>query len=323
MSDKPKNTKNPKNTEKAAQAEKNGQAGQAEPQRLSVFKTYKLYVGGKFPRSESGRVYEVTDPRGKWLANAPRSSRKDARDAVVAARKAFGGWSGATAYNRGQVLYRVAEMLEGRKGQFVQEVADAEGLSKAKAAEQVEAAIDRWVWYAGWTDKIAQVVGGANPVAGPYFNLSSPEPTGVVTVLAPQESSFLGLVSVLAPVIATGNTAVVIANEKYPLPALSLGEVLATSDVPGGVVNILTGGTAEIAAPLAAHQDVNAIDLAGADEALAKELEIAAADNLKRVVRPQPVDYSATPGTDRLTAFLETKTVWHPTGALGASGSSY
>ncbi|MGW0572802.1 aldehyde dehydrogenase family protein [Streptomyces tauricus] len=323
MSDKPKNPKNTEKAAQAAQAEKNGQAGQAEPQRLSVFKTYKLYVGGKFPRSESGRVYEVTDPRGKWLANAPRSSRKDARDAVVAARKAFGGWSGATAYNRGQVLYRVAEMLEGRKGQFVQEVADAEGLSKAKAAEQVEAAIDRWVWYAGWTDKIAQVVGGANPVAGPYFNLSSPEPTGVVTVLAPQESSFLGLVSVLAPVIATGNTAVVIASEKSPLPALSLGEVLATSDVPGGVVNILTGGTAEIAAPLAAHQDVNAIDLAGADEALAKELEIAAADNLKRVVRPQPVDYSATPGTDRLTAFLETKTVWHPTGALGASGSSY
>ncbi|MFE1795750.1 aldehyde dehydrogenase family protein [Streptomyces sp. NPDC059517] len=311
MSDKPKNT------EKAKQAE------QAAPQRLSVFKTYKLYVGGKFPRSESGRVYEVTDSKGTWLANAPRASRKDARDAVVAARKAFGGWSGATAYNRGQVLYRVAEMLEGRRDQFVREVADAEGLSKSRAALQVDAAIDRWVWYAGWTDKIAQVVGGGNPVAGPFFNLSSPEPTGVVTVLAPQESSFLGLVSVLAPVIATGNTAVVIASEKYPLPALSLGEVLATSDVPGGVVNLLTGGTAEIAAPLAAHQDVNAIDLAGADEELAKELEIAAADNLKRVVRPQPVDYFAAPGTDRLTAFLETKTVWHPTGALGASGSSY
>lgn len=217
--------------------------------RLSVFKTYKLYVGGKFPRSESGRVYEVTDSKGKWLANAPLSSRKDARDAVVAARKAFGGWSGATAYNRGQVLYRVAEMLEGRKGQFVHEVADAEGLSKSKAAAQVEATIDRWVWYAGWTDKIAQVVGGGNPVAGPYFNLSSPEPTGVVAVLAPQESSFLGLVSVLAPVIATGNTAVVVASEKSPLPALSLGEVLATSDVPGGVVNILSGRTAEIAAP--------------------------------------------------------------------------
>ncbi|MDN3285124.1 aldehyde dehydrogenase family protein [Streptomyces thermocarboxydus] len=293
-------------------------------ERLSVFKTYKLYVGGKFPRSESGRVYEVTDAKGKWLANAPRSSRKDARDAVVAARKAFGGWSGATAYNRGQILYRIAEMLEGRRDQYVREVGEAEGLSRSKAAAQVDAAIDRWVWYAGWTDKIAQVVGGGNPVAGPFFNLSSPEPTGVVAVLAPQESSFLGLVSVVAPVIATGNTAVVIASEKAPLPALSLGEVLATSDLPGGVVNILSGRTAEIAAPLAAHQDVNAIDLAGADEVLAKELEIAAADNLKRVLRPQPVDeWAAAPGTDRMTAFLETKTVWHPTGSLGASGSSY
>ncbi|MEU0003008.1 aldehyde dehydrogenase family protein [Streptomyces sp. NPDC006314] len=292
-------------------------------QRLTVFKTYKLYVGGKFPRSESGRVYEVTDSKGNWLANAPQSSRKDARDAVVAARKAFGGWSGATAYNRGQVLYRVAEMLEGRREQFAREVADAEGLSRSKAAAVVDATIDRWVWYAGWTDKIAQVIGGANPVAGPFFNLSSPEPTGVVAVVAPQESSFLGLVSVVAPVIATGNTAVVIASEQAPLPALSLGEVLATSDVPGGVVNVLSGRTAEIAAPLAAHQDVNAIDLAGADEVLAKELEIAAADNLKRVLRPQPVDYFETPGIDRMTAFLETKTVWHPTGSLGASGSSY
>ncbi|MFE0471192.1 aldehyde dehydrogenase family protein [Streptomyces sp. NPDC058947] len=295
----------------------------SEQQRLSVFKTYKLYVGGKFPRSESGRVYEVTDAKGNWLANAPLSSRKDARDAVVAARKAFGGWSGATAYNRGQVLYRVAEMLEGRRDQFVREVADAEGLGKSKAAAVVDAAIDRWVWYAGWTDKIAQVVGGGNPVAGPFFNLSSPEPTGVVAIVAPQESSFLGLVSVVAPVIATGNTAVVVASEKAPLPALSLAEVLATSDVPGGVVNVLSGRTAEIATPLAAHQDVNAIDLAGADEVLAKELEIAAADNLKRVLRPQPVDYARTPGIDRMTAFLETKTVWHPTGSLGASGSSY
>ncbi|MET9546612.1 aldehyde dehydrogenase family protein [Streptomyces sp. NPDC006627] len=291
--------------------------------RLTVLKTYKLYVGGKFPRSESGRVYEVTDAKGKWLANAPLSSRKDARDAVVAARKAFGGWSGATAYNRGQVLYRIAEMLEGRRDQFVREVADAEGLSKSKAAAVVDAAIDRWVWYAGWTDKIGQLVGGANPVAGPFLNLSTPEPTGVVAVLAPQESSFLGLVSVLAPVIATGNTAVVVASEKAPLPALSLGEVLATSDVPGGVVNVLTGKAAEIAAPLAAHQDVNAIDLTGADADLARDLEIAAADNLKRVLRPQPVDFGADPGTSRLTAFLETKTVWHPTGSLGASGSAY
>ncbi|MDF3148166.1 MULTISPECIES: aldehyde dehydrogenase family protein [unclassified Streptomyces] len=309
-------------------ADKNDKTERAE--RLSVFKTYKLYVGGKFPRSESGRVYEVTDAKGNWLANVPLSSRKDARDAVVAARKAFGAWSGATAYNRGQILYRIAEMLEGRREQYVREVADAEGLSPAKAksntakaAAQVDAAIDRWVWYAGWTDKIAQVVGGGNPVAGPFFNLSSPEPTGVVAVLAPQESSFLGLVSVVAPVIATGNTAIVVASEKSPLPALSLGEVLATSDLPGGVVNILSGRTAEIATPLAAHQDVNAIDLAGADDVLAKELEIAAADNLKRVLRPQPVDYTATPGIDRMTAFLETKTVWHPTGSLGASGSSY
>ncbi|MFD9715308.1 aldehyde dehydrogenase family protein [Streptomyces sp. NPDC059076] len=309
--------------------------------RLSVFKTYKLYVGGKFPRSESGRVYEVTTrtsaagaagkgkgqrkghDKGVWLANAPLSSRKDARDAVVAARKAFGGWSGTTAYNRGQVLYRIAEMLEGRREQFVREVADAEGLSKSKAAAQVDAAIDRWVWYAGWTDKLAQVLGGANPVAGPYFNLSTPEPTGVVAVLAPQESSFLGLVSVVAPVIAAGNTAVVIASENAPLPALSLGEVLATSDLPGGVVNVLSGRTGEIAAPLAAHLDVNGIDLTGADPALAKELEIAAAENLKRVLRPAPLDLAADPGTHRMTAFLETKTVWHPTGALGTSGSSY
>ncbi|MFI6145238.1 aldehyde dehydrogenase family protein [Streptomyces sp. NPDC051109] len=296
----------------------------SESTRLNVFKTYKLYVGGKFPRSESGRVYEVQDSKGKWLANAPLSSRKDARDAVVAARKAFGGWSGATAYNRGQILYRIAEMLEGRREQFVREVGEAEGLSKSKAAAVVDAAIDRWVWYAGWTDKIGQIVGGANPVAGPFFNLSTPEPTGVVTVLAPQDSSFLGLISVIAPVIATGNTAVVITSEKSPLPALSLGEVLATSDLPGGVVNILSGKAAEMGPHLASHQDVNAIDLAGADAALAKELEIAAADNLKRVLRPQPVDdWSADPGTSRMTAFLETKTVWHPTGSLGSGGSSY
>jgi len=284
--------------------------------RLSVFKTYKLYVGGAFPRSESGRVYEVTDSEsGRWLANAPLSSRKDARDAVAAARKAVAGWSGATAYNRGQVLYRVAEMLEGRREQFAREVAAAEGLPAAEAAAVVDAAVDRWVWYAGWTDKIAQVVGGANPVAGPYFNLSTPEPTGVVAVLAPQDSSFLGLVSVLAPVIATGNTAVVVASERRPLPALSLGEVLATSDVPGGVVNVLSGRTAEVATPLAAHQDVNAIDLTGASPDLAAELESTAANNLKRVRRPAPTEaWTADPGTSRLTAWLETKTVWHPLG---------
>jgi acyl-CoA reductase-like NAD-dependent aldehyde dehydrogenase len=287
----------------------------SEQSRLAVFKTYKLYVGGKFPRSESGRVYEVTDSKGgHWLANAPLSSRKDARDAVAAARKAVPGWSGATAYNRGQVLYRVAEMLEGRREQFAREVAEAEGLSKSKAAAVVDAAVDRWVWYAGWTDKIAQVVGGANPVAGPFFNLSTPEPTGVVAVLAPQESSLLGLVSVLAPVIATGNAAVVVAAEGAPLPALSFGEVLATSDVPAGVVNILSGRTAELSAPLAAHQDVNGLDLTGAPADLAVELEAAAADTLKRVRRPAAEEWTADPGTSRLTAWLETKTVWHPIG---------
>jgi acyl-CoA reductase-like NAD-dependent aldehyde dehydrogenase len=291
--------------------------------RVEVRKTYKLFVGGAFPRSESGRTYEVTAADGSFLANAAKGSRKDARDAVLAARRGFLSWSGATAYNRGQVLYRVAETMEGRSAQFASDIQAAEGVDATSAARQVEAAIDRWVWYAGWTDKIAQIVGGANPVAGPYFNLSSPEPTGVVAVLAPQDSSFLGLVSVLAPVIATGNTAVVATSESAPLPALSLGEVLATSDVPGGVVNLLSGRTAEIAAPLAAHQDVNAIDLAGADQVLAKELEISAADNLKRVRRPQAVDWAAEPGTERLTAFLETKTVWHPAGAGGSAGSAY
>ncbi|MDK1472691.1 aldehyde dehydrogenase family protein [Streptomyces sp. 549] len=299
-------------------SERNGRS-----ERLSVLKTYKLFIGGKFPRSESGRVYEVTDSKGGWLANAPLASRKDARDAVVAARKAFGGWSGATAYNRGQVLYRVAEMLEGRRDQFTAEVAAASGLSKSKAAAQVDAAVDRWVWYAGWTDKIAQVAGGANPVAGPFFNLSTPEPTGVVAVLAPQDSAFLGLVSVIAPVIATGNTVVVVPSEKAPLPALSLAEVLATSDVPGGVVNVLSGRAAELGAPLAAHSDVNALDLTGADGELARELEVSAADTLKRVLRPRAQDWSADQGTGRLLAFLETKTVWHPTGSLGAAGSSY
>lgn len=324
MSDKtPKSAKSPKSPEKSPR--QSPDRSEPGPLRLGVLKTYKLYVGGKFPRSESGRVYEVTDTDGEWLANAPQGSRKDARDAVVAARKAFGGWSGATAYNRGQVLYRVAEMLEGRREQFVAEVAAAEGLPAAQAGARVDAAVDRWVWYAGWTDKIAQIAGAANPVAGPFFNVSSPEPTGVVAVLAPRDSSFLGLVSVLAPVLATGCTAVVVASEERPLPALSLGEVLATSDVPGGVVNLLTGRTAEIAPSLAAHQDVNAIDLTGAGPELARELEIAAADNLKRVLRPapHPEDWTAAPGTRRLTALLETKTVWHPTGALGVAGSSY
>lgn len=279
-------------------------------------KTYKLYVGGAFPRSESGRSYVVNDAKGGFLANASRASRKDARDAVVAARKAYAGWAGRTAYNRGQVLYRVAEMMEGRHAQFAAEVAAAEGLSRARAADTVSAAIDRWVWYAGWSDKVAQVHGSANPVAGPYFDFSVPEPVGVVAVLAPQRSSLLGLVSVLVPVVVTGNTAVVLASEAAPLPAITLSEVLATSDLPGGVVNVLTGRTAEVAPWLASHMDVGAIDLAGASAELAADLERAAADNLKRVVRPpgSEPDWRADPGVERLLAFLETKTVWHPVG---------
>ncbi|HEX6165398.1 MAG TPA: aldehyde dehydrogenase family protein [Acidimicrobiales bacterium] len=285
-------------------------------ERLAVRKTYKLYVGGAFARSESGRTYEARAADGRFLANAALASRKDARDAVVAARKAFGGWSSATAYNRGQVLYRVAEVLEGRRAQFVAEVADAEGVKRGAAERQVDAAIDRWVWYAGWSDKVHQVHGSSNPVAGPYFDFSVPEPTGVVAVVAPA-SSLLGLVSVVAPVVVTGNTCVVVAAESAPLPAVTLSEVLATSDVPGGVVNLLTGRAAEIAPWLASHMDVNAIDLAGVTDAeLATELERAAADNLKRVLRPplgEP-DWEADPGLDRMLAFLETKTVWHPVG---------
>jgi acyl-CoA reductase-like NAD-dependent aldehyde dehydrogenase len=285
-------------------------------ERLAVRKTYKLYVGGAFPRSESGRTYEVRAADGRFLANAARASRKDARDAVVAARKAVASWSGATAYNRGQVLYRVAEVLEGRRAQFVAEVADSEGLSPAAAGRAVDAAVDRWVWYAGWSDKVAQVLGSSNPVAGPYFDFSVPEPTGVVAVVAPQESSLLGLVSVVAPAVVTGNTVVVVAAEAAPLPAVTLAEVLATSDVPAGVVNLLTGSPAEIAPWLASHMDVNAIDLTGVgDPALAADLEREAAGNLKRVVRPpREADWAADPGLDRLRPFLETKTVWHPVG---------
>lgn len=286
--------------------------------RIDVRKTYKLYIGGAFPRSESAYSYEVTDSRGRFLANAALASRKDARDAVGAARKAFPGWSGRTAYNRAQILYRVAEVMEDRRPQFVEAVRRGEGLTPARATRTVDAAIDRLVWYAGWADKITQVVGGANPVAGPYFNLSTPEPTGVVAVLAPQASSLLGLVSVVAPVIVTGNTVVVISSERRPLPAVTFAEVLATSDVPGGVVNILTGSYAGPGPWLASHMDVNAIDLTGAagDSATATALEVAAAENLKRVVRAPAAepDWDADPGLDRMTAFLETKTVWHPMG---------
>jgi len=286
--------------------------------RIDVRKTYKLYVGGAFPRSESGRSYVVNDAKGAFLANASAASRKDARDAVQAARKAFGGWSARTPYNRGQVVYRIAEVLEGRRAQFVDEVQRSEGLSKRAAEAAVDAAVDRLVWYAGWADKIAQVVGGTNPVAAPYFNFSVPEPTGVVAVVAPQQSSLLGLVSVVAPVVVTGNTVVVATSTERPLPAITLGEVLATSDVPGGVVNLLTGSLADTVPTLASHMDVNALDLTGVagDPETARDLEVAAAENLKRVLRAPEAepDWSEAPGLDRITAFLETKTVWHPIG---------
>ena len=282
--------------------------------RTDVRKTYKLYIGGAFPRSESGRTYLVNDHAGRLLANAAKASRKDARDAVKAARSAFAGWSGRTAYNRGQVVYRIAEVLESRRTQFEAEIVAAVGAKPAEARAEVDAAIDRLVWYAGWTDKIAQVDGAANPVAGPYFNLSSPEPTGVVAVIAP-DSPLLGLVSVVAPLIAVGNTCVVVASQAAPLVAITLAEVLSTSDVPGGVVNVLTGDAAEIAPWLASHMDVNGLDLTGVTKAdLARDLEVAAADNLKRVRRAGVEDLAASPALDRMTRFLEIKTVWHPMG---------
>ena len=284
--------------------------------RLSVQKTYKLYLGGAFPRSESGRSYAVAGHDGKLLANAALASRKDLRDAVVAARKAQPGWAAATAYLRGQVLYRVAEMLEGRRAQFVDGLMTGEGSSQTAAGAAVDQSIDRLIWYAGWSDKFSQVAGSANPVAGPYFDFSIPEPTGVVGVLAPQGSSLLGLVSVIAPVITTGNCAVVLASEERPLPALDFAEVLATSDLPAGVVNILTGRTSELAPVLAAHRDVDALDLAGAPPDLEADLEVAAADNVKRVLRrehPEP-DWSVEPSPARMVSFVEIKTVWHPVG---------
>ncbi|WP_110182807.1 aldehyde dehydrogenase family protein [Nocardioides solisilvae] len=288
------------------------------PARASVRKTWKLYIGGAFPRSESGYSYVVNDAKGQFVANAAMASRKDARDAVQAARKAFGGWSSKTAYNRAQILYRVAEVMEDRRPQFLDAVRQSEGLGSRQATQVVDDAVDRLVWYAGWADKITQVVGSANPVAGPYFNLSSPEPTGVVAVVAPQRSSLLGLVSVVAPAIVTGNTTVVLASEERPLPAITFAEVLATSDVPGGVVNVLTGPPAATAPWLAEHMDVNALDLTGlaGDDEAAAALEASAAENLKRVLRAPAAepDWEADPGIDRMTAFLETKTVWHPIG---------
>jgi acyl-CoA reductase-like NAD-dependent aldehyde dehydrogenase len=284
------------------------------PDRLEVRKTYKLYVGGAFPRSESGRSYPVRGPGGEVLARAARASRKDLRDAVRAARAAWKGWAGATAYNRGQVLYRVAELMEGRRAQFVDELGRSGG---SHAKREVRAAIDRLVWYAGWADKVHHIVGTVNPVAGPYFDFTFPESTGVVGVVAPEEPALLGLISVLAPAVVSGNALVVVASEAKPLPAVTLTEVLATSDVPGGVVNVLTGSKAELLPWLASHMDVNAIDLTGAPDDLIPDLERAAADNVKRTVRRTIPDWFGEPAQSpyAITALMEMKTVWHPMGA--------
>ena len=290
--------------------------------RLEVRKTYKLYIGGQFPRTESGRSYEVFDARGRLLANACRGTRKDIREAVRAARKAFPGWAAKTAYNRSQILYRIAELMEGRRDQFIGEVQSAQGVGRRRAVREVDAAIDRWVWYAGWADKFSQVVGSVNPVNGSYFNFTVPEQTGVVGVIAPEDSSLLGLVSRLAPVIVSGNAAVVVASESRPLPAVTLTEVLATSDVPGGVVNLVTGLRREIVPTLAAHMDVNALDAFGVAAVEAAAVEESGVENVKRVVRP-PRD--GLDGYDWLSEraqspyligeYVETKTVWHPIGA--------
>jgi acyl-CoA reductase-like NAD-dependent aldehyde dehydrogenase len=289
-------------------------ARSTKPERLDVRKTYKLYVGGAFPRSESGRSYPAVGADGEVLARPARASRKDLRDAVRAARTAFPKWSGTTAYNRGQVLYRVAELLEGRRAQFEDELA---AFGAPKPAREVEAAIDRWVWYAGWSDKVHHVMGTVNPVAGPYYDFTFPEPTGVVGVVAPEEPALLGLVSRLAPAVVSGNTVVLISSETRPLPAVTLSEVLATSDLPGGVVNVLTGLKQELLPWLAGHMDVNAIDLTCAPDEVVPDLERASAENVKRVVRDGSGDWFADEAQSlyAVTAFMEMKTVWHPMGA--------
>ena len=281
--------------------------------RLEVKKTYKLFIGGKFPRSESGRSYKVEDHKGSHLANVSLASRKDVRDAVVAARAAQPGWAAASAYNRGQVLYRIAEMLEGRRDQFIEEIRELTGKSERQASQEVDAAIDSWVWHAGWTDKIDSVAGSMNPVAGPYFNISTNQPTGVVGAFAPQDSALVGFVNTIAPAVVSGNAVVVVTSEKLSLPALTLGEVLATSDLPGGVVNILSGKEKELSSWLVGHMNVNAVDLEGASNA--KELEALSAETVKRVIRPGAYARTNSNGTfQHILDLIEVKTVWHPKG---------
>jgi acyl-CoA reductase-like NAD-dependent aldehyde dehydrogenase len=286
--------------------------------RLSVRKTYKLYINGEFPRTESGRFYAVTGKGGELLANACRGSRKDLRNAVAAARKAQGGWSGKTAYNRGQILYRIAEVCEARAGELADELKQ-QGSTAAEARREVEAVIDRWVYYAGWSDKYTQVFGSVNPVAGPYYNFTVPEPTGVVGVVAPDQPSLLGLVSRIAPALVGGNTVVAITSEKHPLAAITLGEAFQTSDVPAGVINLISGLKSELVPWLAAHMDVNAIDTTGVAAEAVPAVQKTAAENVKRVVHFDGAgigweDVRRSQSPYAIFDFQESKTVWHPIG---------
>lgn len=275
--------------------------------RLDVKKTYKLFIGGAFPRSESGRSYEIKNKRGQFIANPAQASRKDLRDAVLAAKNAHPGWSGATAFNRGQILYRIAEMLEGRTSQFVDEIVATTGVTSSVAKQEVSAAIDLWVWYAGWCDKITSVSGNNNPIAGPYYNFTIPESLGVIGIVAEEKDSLIGLVRSLAPIIAGGNTSVLIASQSRPLAAITLAEVLVTSDLPAGVVNILTGIKTELAPWLASHMEIDGLDLSGIDSIA--ELRVSGAENLKRI---HTFEKDVSP--ERILAFMEYKTIWHPVG---------
>jgi len=277
--------------------------------RIDVNKTYKLFIGGAFPRSESGRVYEIKGANKKFIANPSLASRKDLRDAVVAAKAAQPGWANATAFNRGQILYRIAEIMEGRSEQFVDEICALEGVTNKVAKSQVEAAIDTWVWYSGWCDKLSSVTGSLNQVSGPFYNFTTPEPLGVVAIFAENKPSLLGVVRTLAPVLAGGNSAVLIASENYPLPAITLSEALATSDVPGGVINILTGKSAELAPWVGSHMEIDGVDVAGLSKKQEEELKLVGADNLKRIFRFNPDNHP-----ERILSFMEQKTVWHPIG---------
>ena len=277
--------------------------------RLDVNKTYKLFIGGAFPRSESGRVYEIKGANKKFIANPSLASRKDLRDAVVAAKSAQPGWANATAFNRGQILYRIAEIMEGRSEQFIDEICALEGVTTKAAKLQVEEAIDTWVWYSGWCDKLSSVTGSHNQVSGPFYNFTTPESLGVVAIFAENKPSLLGVVRTLAPVLAGGNSAVLIASENFPLPAITLSEALATSDLPGGVVNILTGKSAELAPWVGSHMEIDGVDVAGLSKKQEEELKLVGADNLKRVFR-----FNTENHPERILSFMEQKTVWHPIG---------